>query len=171
MFFSLTYNHKWQSRGSGQGFRSPPQHKYGGAEPPTFWYGKTLLRRYFTIPVTSATSKRTKAHIFSPQTTQELPKKHHEAGPPKQLTTDTLGTVRIAKRFAFWKFWVRVCVWLSWRWVPPNPPPPPLTFQNAPPSLLMNMIIISTATIISLFKLLPITYLRIHLIILLTYVY
>ena len=112
-----------------------------------------------------------KAHIFSPQTTQELPKKHHEAGPPKQLTTDTLDTVRIAKRFAFWKFWERVCVWLSGRWVPPHPPPPPLTFQNAPPSLLMNMIIISTATIISLFKLLPITYLRIHLIILLTYVY
>ena len=55
----LTYNHKRQSRGSGQGFRSPPQHKYGGAEPLTFWYGKTLLRRYFTIPVTSATSKRT----------------------------------------------------------------------------------------------------------------
>ena len=36
--------------------------------------------------------------------TQELPKKHHEAGPPEQLTTDTLDTVRIAKRFAFWKF-------------------------------------------------------------------
>ena len=45
-----------------------------------------------------------RAHIFCPQTTQELPKKqHHEAG-PEQLTTDPLDTVKIAKRFAFWKF-------------------------------------------------------------------
>ena len=107
-----------------------------------------------------------RAHIFCPQTTQELPK-HYEAGPPEQLTTDPLDTVKIAKRFAFWKFWVRVCVWVSGRWVPPQPPPPPLTFQNAPPPLLMNMTIISPATIISLFKLLTITYLRIQLIFLL----
>lgn len=59
----------------------------------------------------------------------------------------------------------------EWKMSPTPPPPPPLTFQNAPPSLLMNMIIISTATIISFFKLLTITYLRIHLIFLLTYVY
>ena len=51
-----------------------------------------------------------RAHIFCPQTTQKLPKKHHEAGPPEQLPTDvssqiksitdTLDTVKIAKRFA-----------------------------------------------------------------------
>ena len=50
-----------------------------------------------------------RAHIFCPQTTQELPKKHHEAGPPEQLPTDvlsqidyghTVDTVKIAKRFA-----------------------------------------------------------------------
>ena len=29
-----------------------------------------------------------RVHIFYPQTTQELPKKHHEAGPPEQLPTN-----------------------------------------------------------------------------------
>ena len=47
-----------------------------------------------------------RVHIFYLQTTQQLPKKHHEAGPPEQLPTDalsqidyTLHTVKIAKRF------------------------------------------------------------------------
>ena len=34
-----------------------------------------------------------RAHIFSPQTTQELPKKHHEAGPPERLPTDALSQI------------------------------------------------------------------------------
>ena len=33
------------------------------------------------------------AHIFCSQTTQELPKKHNEAGPPKQLPTDALSQI------------------------------------------------------------------------------
>ena len=51
-----------------------------------------------------------RAHIFCPQRTQELPKKHHEERPPEQLPTDvlichksitdTLDTVKIAKGFA-----------------------------------------------------------------------
>lgn len=41
-----------------------------------------------------------RAHIFCLQTTQELPKKHHEAGPPEKLTTDKLDSVKIAKTFA-----------------------------------------------------------------------
>ena len=32
-------------------------------------------------------------HIFYPQTTQELPKKHHEAGLPEQLPTDALSQI------------------------------------------------------------------------------
>ena len=35
-----------------------------------------------------------RAHIFCPQTTLGLPKKHSEAGPPEH--TDTLDTVKIA---------------------------------------------------------------------------
>ena len=31
-----------------------------------------------------------RAHIFCPQTTQELPKKNHEAGAPEQLLTNAL---------------------------------------------------------------------------------
>ena len=32
-------------------------------------------------------------HIFCPQMTQELPKKHHEVGPPEQLPTDGLSQI------------------------------------------------------------------------------
>lgn len=77
-----------------------------------------------------------RAHIFYQQTTQILPKKHHEAGSPEQLPTnithcnksitDTLDTVKDCKEVclcqrttqkAFWKIWVWVCVcvWLSRR--------------------------------------------------------
>ena len=40
------------------------------------------------------------AHIFCPQTTQELPNKDHEAEPPEQLhksITETLNAEKIAK--------------------------------------------------------------------------
>ena len=33
------------------------------------------------------------AHIFCPPTTQELPKKHNEAGMPEQLPTDALAQI------------------------------------------------------------------------------
>ena len=32
-------------------------------------------------------------HILCPQNTQELPKKHHEAGPPEKLHTDALSQI------------------------------------------------------------------------------
>ena len=34
-----------------------------------------------------------RAHFFCPQTTQELPKKHNEAGPPEQLPTDEFSQI------------------------------------------------------------------------------
>ena len=34
-----------------------------------------------------------RAHIFCPQKTEEIPKKHNEAGPPKQLPTDALSQI------------------------------------------------------------------------------
>ena len=34
-----------------------------------------------------------RVHIFCPETTQDLPKKHHEAGPPVQLSTDVLSQI------------------------------------------------------------------------------
>ena len=54
-----------------------------------------------------------RAHIFCPQTTQELPKRHNEVGPPEQLPTDALSQIdyghcedclcqRTTQR-AFWK--------------------------------------------------------------------
>ena len=153
--YLLTYNQKRQTKGSGQGFRSPPSTQKWRGKAPHVLKPKNTFTEVFN---NTCDISDFRAHIFCPQTTQELPKKqHHEAGPPEQLITDTLDTVTISKRFPFWKYWVRVRVWLSGRWVLP---PPPLTFQNAPPPLLMNMIIISTATIISLFKLLTSTYLR-----------
>ena len=35
----------------------------------------------------------TRVHIFYPQTTQELPQKHHEAGLPEQLPNDALSQI------------------------------------------------------------------------------
>ena len=76
-------------------------------------------------------------HIFCPQNTQELPKKHHEAGPPEQLHTDALSQidlrtdarhcedckeVRMYRRTtqrAFWKIWVGICAWLGEKCAPP----------------------------------------------------
>ena len=83
-----------------------------------------------------------RAHIFYQQTTQELPKKHHEAGSPEQLPTDALsqidyGHTRHCKdckevclsqrttQKAFWKIWVWVCVCV-----------PPPHVQNALPPLM-----------------------------------
>ena len=87
-----------------------------------------------------------RAHIFCPQTTQELPKKRDEAGSPEDndLPTDALSQIdyghirhcedclyqRTTKR-TFRKIWVGICVWLSRRWA--SPPPPSPTFQKAPP--------------------------------------
>ncbi|CAH3196077.1 unnamed protein product, partial [Porites evermanni] len=53
-----------------------------GGKPPMFWI-------YLTLPVTSVI----RAHIFCPQTTQELPKKHHDTRMPEQLTTNALSQI------------------------------------------------------------------------------
>ena len=76
-------------------------------------------------------------HIFCPQTTQELPKKHHDAGLLEQLPTDALPQIdywhtvhcegckevclrqRTTQR-AFWKICVGVRTWLSGRKAPPH---------------------------------------------------
>ena len=67
---------------------------------------KTLLGRYLTLPVASATSERT---FFCPPSSQKLPKKHHEARSSEQVPTfallqidygHTVETFEIAKRFA-----------------------------------------------------------------------
>ena len=66
-----------------------------------------LLRLYLTLPVVSATSERT--FLFCRPSTQELPKKHHEAGSSEQALTyslsqidygHTVDTFEIAKKFA-----------------------------------------------------------------------
>ena len=49
-----------------------------------------LLRLYLTLPVASATSECT---FFCPLSTQELPKKHHEAGTSEQLPTYALSQI------------------------------------------------------------------------------
>ena len=79
-----------------------------------------------------------RAHIFCPQTTQELPKKRDEAGSPEDndLPTDALSQIdyghirhcedclyqRTTQR-TFRKIWVGICVWLSRRWASPPPLP------------------------------------------------
>ena len=83
-----------------------------------------------------------RAYIVCPQMTQELPKKHHEVGPPEQLPTVALSQIdcrhtrhradckevclcQWTMQRAFWKIWVGL--WLSERWALP-----PASFQNAP---------------------------------------
>ena len=66
--------HRWRSRGGGKNI-------FGG-KPPLFWIYLTLL---VTLVI--------RAHIFCPQTTQELPKKHHDARMPEQLTTNVLSQI------------------------------------------------------------------------------
>ena len=45
-----------------------------------FWYRKTLLRMYLTLPVTSATTERPFSALS--RLKNYLFKKHHETGPP-----------------------------------------------------------------------------------------
>ena len=68
----------------GRGFRSPiPQ----GAELPHILVLKKSFKGAFDIICDF------RAHIFCPQTSQKLIKKHHEAGPPEQLPTDALSQI------------------------------------------------------------------------------
>ena len=63
-----------------QGGPQPPQTKMWvrGVEPPKFWCQKTLLH------VNTFDISDFRSAYFLPQTTQELSKKHSEAGPPEQ---------------------------------------------------------------------------------------
>lgn len=76
--------------------------------------------------------RRLQSAHFCPQTTQELPKKHHETGTRKKLPTDALSQidyehtrhyedskeVRLCQQRAFWKIYVGVCAC----WVEDKPP-------------------------------------------------
>ena len=70
----------------GEGGRGQGQ-KVGRAPPHTFWFPKNPLKDEFDNTFDIGDFR---AHIFCPQRTQELAEKHHEAGPPEQLPTDTL---------------------------------------------------------------------------------
>ena len=89
-----------EQRGGGRGSRSPPKQKFGVAEPPYILMPKNTFMDVFDITCDTGDFR---VHIFCPQTTQELPKKHHEAGPPKQALTTAYGCiviVKIGKRIA-----------------------------------------------------------------------
>ena len=105
----------------GRGKRSPPPPPY------VFNAEKHFYGMYLALPVKSATSER-----FCPKTNHELHKKHHEAGPLEQLTTDALSQIDYGntrncedcKEFCwcqektqrtFWKICVGVCAWLCRR--------------------------------------------------------
>ena len=64
----------------GKGVRSPPTSPL---------VPKTLLPNVFDNTIKTDFGE----HIFCPQTTQVLPKKHHEAGLPEQLPTDALSQI------------------------------------------------------------------------------
>ena len=76
----------------------------GGAEPPRL-SAKKHFYECICHPIDIACDiDDFRSHIFCPQTTQQQPKKHHEARPPEQLT-DVLWqievvTVKLWKKFA-----------------------------------------------------------------------
>ena len=73
--------HRRPSRGAG-GVVTPEQ-KLGGENPPTFWCQKPFLRDVYDNTCDNVDFRLQSAHFLRPQTTQELPKKHHEAVPPE----------------------------------------------------------------------------------------
>ena len=76
--------HRWRSRGAG-GSKAPPP------PPPTkIWTGRAFTEAFTDVFDNTSDIGDFREHIFCPQTTQELPKKHHEAGLPEQLPTDAL---------------------------------------------------------------------------------
>ena len=127
--------------------------KYWGKEPP---FHVLVLEDTFTdvFDITSDMADfKAHIHIFCPQTTCELSKKHHESGPPKNCLLmhcdkSKYGHTRHCEdckevclcqrttRRAFWRIWVGVCAWLSGRCASHPSPPPKL--QNVPPPLPYN---------------------------------
>ena len=95
--------------------------KHFWGKPPLFWIYLTLL---VTLVI--------RAHIFCSQTTQELPKKHHDARMPEQLTTNALSQINYrhtrhyedckevclcqqTMQTAFWKICVRGMRMTEWK--------------------------------------------------------
>ena len=105
-----------------------------------------LLRMYLMLPVASATSeltfsalRRLKNYLGSTMKQDRL--NNCLLIHCHKLITDTLDTVKIAKRFTCANEQHKgLYAWLG-EWVkdepPPPPPPPPPTFQNAPPPQLL----------------------------------
>ena len=76
--------HRWRSRGAG-GSKAPPP-------PPQtkIWTGRAFTDAFTDVFDNTSDISDFREQIVCPQTTQELPKKHHEAGLPEQLPTDAL---------------------------------------------------------------------------------
>ena len=120
-FWDGYWHRRWSRRRSG-----------GDRVSPRFGAEKTLLTMYDIFDNTCDISDF-RAHIFCPQTTQELPKKHKEVGPPEQLPTDALSQIdygytrhcedcfcqRTTQR-AFLENLSKGMRWLSGRWAPPR---------------------------------------------------
>ena len=110
----------------------PAEQKFiGGQSPPPPYFGSE--NTFTDLFDNSCDIGDFRVHIFYPQTTQGLPKKHHQAGPRVQLSTDVLSQIdyghtrhcedwkevclcQLKTPLVFWKIWVGVCAWLSGRW-------------------------------------------------------
>ena len=113
---------EWGGGGELREFRSTPKQKLGGQSPD--FHGCI-----WQIQMTYMTSELV---IFCPEKTEELPKKHNEAGPPEQLLPDALSQIdykhtihcedclcQQTMQRAFWKNWVGV---IAYGWVEDHPP-------------------------------------------------
>ena len=83
--YQIGLEHRWQSRGD-RGVHSTPKQTFG---PPTQVF---MPKNTFTDVFDTGDIDGFRGHIFCPQTTQELPKKHNEARgqPQKDCLLDTM---------------------------------------------------------------------------------
>ena len=97
---AVTPMHRWRSRGAGGSKAPPPKQKFGRAE-----LLQMLLQMYLTIPVTSATSESTFSALrllknYLRSTMKQDCLNNCLLMHCHKLTTGTLYTAKVAKRFA-----------------------------------------------------------------------
>ena len=97
-------DHRRRSRGSKGSVAPPPPPPVEICESPTPRFG---AEKTFTDVLDNTCGHRRlqNAHFLPSDGTQELPKKHHEAGPPEQLPTDALSQIDYVHTWNFKMMW------------------------------------------------------------------
>ena len=95
-------DHRRRSRGSKGSVAPPPPVEICESPTPRFGAEKTFTD---VLDNTCGHRRLQNAHFLPSDGTQELPKKHHEAGPPEQLPTDALSQIDYVHTWNFKMMW------------------------------------------------------------------